>query len=201
MSLVGTVIINWDAKGEKAGWKFARRQWRYRISSWGHRLWFHKNAQVFACTRSSLSEKAQCLVMSEVTDGGFKGLKDTSQTSLCRFRQRQSAMSGSLIWITHYFLYRHPNNSWFSSDVDVPEGYAYIQDISAIAATSSSLTCFGKLKQRSALWISPAISFRTAAGPDSVIWKSEQAVKAAYELTRSQVGNSSDVITHGMIAD
>nr|UGK56776.1 hypothetical protein [Escherichia coli] len=83
------------------------------------------------------ARKSQCPVMSEVTDGGFKGLKDTISDLLIQVQTKAISdvrISDDELRIISYIGI--PTILDSLQTFDVPEGYAYIRDISAIAATS-----------------------------------------------------------------
>ncbi|ECU6329669.1 IncHI-type conjugal transfer protein TrhH, partial [Escherichia coli] len=73
MSLVGTVIINWDSKGEKAGMEV--RPSTMTVTDYIMGPPAGGSIKMLKCSPApdpSSPRKAQCLVMSEVNDGGFK---------------------------------------------------------------------------------------------------------------------------------
>lgn len=143
------------------------------------------------------ARKSQCLVMSEVTDGGFKGLKDTISDLLIQVQTKAISdvrISDDELRIISYIGI--PTILDSLQTFDVPEGYAYIQDISAIAATSLVINMLRQVEAKISAMNIPSESL--SGRRQDLTRLSENLtnqVKAAYELTRSQVGNSSDVIS------
>lgn len=91
MSLVGTVIINWDSKGEKAGMEV--RPSTMTVTDYIMGPPAGGSIKMLKCSPApdpSSPRKAQCLVMSEVNDGGFKGLKDTISDLLLNVQKKSS---------------------------------------------------------------------------------------------------------------
>ena len=198
MSLVGTVIINWDAKGEKAGMEV--RPSTMTVSDFIMGPPAGGSIKMLKCSPApdpASARKSQCLVMSEVTDGGFKGLKDTISDLLIQVQTKAISdvrISDDELRIISYIGI--PTILDSLQTFDVPEGYAYIQDISAIAATSLVINMLRQVEAKISAMNIPSESL--SGRRQDLIRLSENLtnqVKAAYELTRSQVGNSSDVIS------
>ena len=94
MSLVGTVIINWDSKGEKAGMEV--RPSTMTVTDYIMGPPAGGSIKMLKCSPApdpSSPRKAQCLVMSEVNDGGFKGLKDTISDLLLNVQKNHQRRS------------------------------------------------------------------------------------------------------------
>ncbi|MEG1227031.1 MAG: IncHI-type conjugal transfer protein TrhH, partial [Hafnia sp.] len=198
MSLVGTVIINWDAKGEKAGMEV--RPSTMTVSDFIMGPPAGGSIKMLKCSPvpdPASARKSQCLVMSEVMDGGFKGLKDTISDLLIQVQTKAISdvrISDDELRIISYIGI--PTILDSLQTFDVPEGYAYIQDISAIAATSLVINMLRQVEAKISAMNIPSESLSGRRQDLTRLSENlSNQVKAAYELTRSQVGNSSDVIS------
>lgn len=79
---------------------------------------------------------------------------------------------------------------------EAPEGYAYIQDISTIAATSLVINMLRRVEAKISTMSIPSESLSGKRDDLNRLTDNlSKQVKAAYELSHSRVGTSSDVIS------
>ena len=198
MSLVGTVIINWDSKGEKAGMEV--RPSTMTVTDYIMGPPAGGSIKMLKCSPApdpSSPRKAQCLVMSEVNDGGFKGLKDTISDLLLNVQKKiinDVRVSDDELRIISYIGI--PTIIDSLQTFEAPEGYAYIQDISTIAATRLVINMLRQVEAKISTMSIPSESLSGKRDDLNRLTDNlSKQVKAAYELSHSQVGTSSDVIS------
>ncbi|EBG2148376.1 conjugal transfer protein [Salmonella enterica] len=198
MSLVGTVIVNWDDKGEKAGFEIRPSTMTVTDFIMGPPKGGAVNMLKCAPAPDPKSaRKAQCLVMKEVADGSFVGLKDTISDLLLAVQKKAIAnieVTEDELRIISYIGLPTILDSLYT--FEPPEGYAYIQDISSIAATSLVINMLRQVEAKISTMSVPSEALASRKDDlNRMIENLNKQVKAAYELNNNSVGSGVDVIS------
>ncbi|KAA1186437.1 conjugal transfer protein TraH [Photorhabdus heterorhabditis] len=197
MSLVGTVIVNWDMKGEKSGTEV--RPPTMNVTDYIYGPTNGTAIKMLKCAPApdpKTERKAQCLTMTETTDGSFKGLQQTMEELLLNVQSKvlnnqpisdDEARMINLIGLSNII----PTLNTLSAT----EGYRYIQDISTYAATSLVINMFRQVTSKLTN-MSVSNEALSARNEDikRLVDKLNEQTKAAYELTQGQTSTSKSLI-------
>lgn len=197
MSLVGTLIINWDSKGEKAG--FEVRPSTMTVTDYIFGPATPGTIKMLKCAPApdpSSARKAQCLTMKEVTDGNFIGLKQEIEKLLLNIQTK--VHSNQTLSEEDYRMLGYIGLSNIVSSFQtfsMAEGYSYIQDISTYSAT---MLVINMLRQVSAKMTTMKLPSDALSSHQDDIRryadKLDEQIKAAYEVSRAQTVDSKRVV-------
>lgn len=199
MSLVGTIIVNWDSKGESAGNEV--RPSTMTVSDYIYGSSSGKPVKLLKCTPApspSAERKAQCLVMSEVSDSNFKGLQQEIQDLLLQVQTKvlqnvkisdDEARTINLIGLNNIIPTLNALNA--------AEGFQYIQDISTYASTMLVINMLRQVGAKLSLMSATNDAMKPYSDDIKRISdKLDEQSQRAYELSKDQSSSSKALIDY-----
>ncbi|EIC1587038.1 conjugal transfer protein TraH [Escherichia coli] len=198
MSLVGTIIVSWDDKGERAGLEI--RPSTMTVTDYIMGPPKGGTVKMLKCAPApdpKLDRKAQCLTMQEVSDGGFIGLKQTVTDLLEEVQKKVKSnveVTDDELRIMSFIGI--PTILQTFDVLEFNEGYAYIQDISSVATTNLVINMLQQVDAKITSMNIPSEALASRkADLNSMIANLNKQIKAAYDLTYSQVGSGAEIIS------
>lgn len=198
MSLAGTAIVNWDDKGERAG--FEIRPSTMTVSDFIMGPPTGGSVKMLKCAPApdtTKDKKAQCLVMKEVVDANFKGLKDTIAELLLNVQSKviqNQQVSDEELRIINFIGIPTILESLYT--FETPEGYSYIQDISSVAATSLVINMLRQVEAKITTMSIPVEALASRKDDlNRMVDNLRKQIDAASKLNKDAVGSDSEVIS------
>jgi len=197
MSLVGTIIVDWDPKGENAGSEV--RPSTMTVSDYIFGSSTGRPVKLLKCAPApdpSSARKAQCLKMVEVTDSNFKGLQSEIQDLLLQVQTKVL----SNVAVTDEEL-RTINLIGLSNilptltTLRAAEGYQYIQDISTYASTMLVINMLRQVTAKLSLMTASNDAMQPYSDQiNRISDKLSEQSQRAYEISKDQSSSSKGLI-------